>query len=202
MSASSCLRLERPVWNLLGERRVPGEEGSRPQVAVLAEHVSLCVMLVVAVAPPRGGPALEEALEEVLQEEGVPHPPLAVPAHVLQEAALRPAAAEPDPAQHRRVRRAGDARDDGSDDGETVDARGDGARLKEAALAPRRHQPRHLGNVLLRLLRHVGGVDLLGRQRLEHLPRALVVAVELLERARRVHAIEELDDVPTRVAEL
>ena len=61
------LRLERPVGNFLGEGRVPREEGRRAQIAVLTEHVGLRVVLVVTVAPPRGGAALQQALEKVLR---------------------------------------------------------------------------------------------------------------------------------------
>ena len=55
--------------HLLGEGRVPRKKGRRAQVAVLAEHVRLRVVLVVAVAPPRGRATLEQALEKVLPHE-------------------------------------------------------------------------------------------------------------------------------------
>mmetsp|Transcript_54891 Transcript_54891/g.119744 ORF Transcript_54891/g.119744 Transcript_54891/m.119744 type:complete len:310 (-) Transcript_54891:421-1350(-) len=83
------LRGERPRVHLLGQRRVPRKEGRRAQVAVLADHVGLRVVLVVPIAPPRRRAALEQTLEKVLPWEGEPTQ-FAVPTHMLQEAAVRP----------------------------------------------------------------------------------------------------------------
>mmetsp|Transcript_20611 Transcript_20611/g.62876 ORF Transcript_20611/g.62876 Transcript_20611/m.62876 type:complete len:217 (+) Transcript_20611:1046-1696(+) len=186
------LRSERPVRHLLGKSRVPRKKRRGAKVAVLPNHVCLSVVLVVPVSPPRGRPSLQEALKKVLESKRPLAPPLSVASHVLQEAALRPASAHRDTSDHRSVRCARDRRDDRKHNADAIDSRGDWARLEEATLAPRGHQTGHFGDVLVVLGGNIGLIDNFLGQRVEHLPCALVVAMELLKCTGGVHPQKEV----------
>lgn len=141
-------------------------------------------------------------LQRVCRQPRIYLPKLAVPSHVLEEAAVRPGGADEQAGERRHARRERDGEQDREHHAHAVRRRYVRPRLVQPALAPLLLDLSHRGDVIVGLRGDGVGVGGLGvGQRFEVAQRRLAVPVERLEGRRAVERVEVLYHVASRVPE-